>query len=271
MQTTSRTPIKILVVVTYLVMIAANGAANALPLNGRSTGGVSDAYPNLFTPAGVTFSIWGVIYTLLGLHVLYQLGLFRDRPDTAADTALLNRVGLLFSLSSIVNTAWIFAWHYDLIPLSAVLLVTIFVLLALIVTAVRRANPTGRQRWFVGVPFSVYFGWSTVAVVANITVLLVYWKWNGFGLSDAAWAVIIILVAMAIGTVTMLRNRDVAYGLVLIWAFIGILLRQTAADGLDGRYPAIIAAVVAALVVYLISEVWIVRQQGLQRGPAAGS
>lgn len=252
---------QILVTVTYLLMIAANGAANALPLNGRGTGEVSDAYPNLFTPAAVTFSIWGVIYLLLLAHVLYQWGMFRDRPDTAADTALLNRVGVLFSLSSLANTAWIFAWHYDLIPLSALLLVTILVLLAMIVVTIRDANVTGRQRWFVSVPFSVYFGWSTVAVVANITVLLVYWNWNGFGIAESTWMVIITLVAMAIGTVTMLRNRDVAYGLVLIWAFTGILIRQTSADGLAGEYPGIVAAVVVALAVFLIAEVLIVRRR----------
>jgi cell division protein FtsW (lipid II flippase) len=258
MDSTNRTPIKILVALTYLVMVATNVAANALPLNGRGTGEISEAYSNLFTPAGVTFSIWGLIYLLLGAHVLYQLGLFRDRPDTPADVALLNRVGLLFALSSLTNTAWIFAWHYDLIPLSAVLLITIFVLLALIVTTVRRANLTGRRRWFIGVPFSVYFGWSTVAVVANITVLLVYLKWDGFGIADSTWAVAIILVAMAIGTATMLRNRDVAYGLVLIWAYIGILIRQT--SELASQYPMIIAAAVASLLVYLVAEGMILRR-----------
>ncbi len=262
MTTANRTPVKILVALTYVVMVAANVAANALPLNGRNTGEVSAAYPNLFTPAGVTFAIWSVIYLLLGAHVLYQLGLFRDRPDNAEDTALLNRVGLLFSLSSLANTAWIFAWHYDVIPLSAVLLVAILSLLAMIVVTLRRANLIGRQRLLVGLPFSVYFGWSTVAVVANITVLLVYGKWDRFGLAESTWAVIIILVAMAIGTVTMLRNRDVAYGLVLIWAFAGILLRHTSADGLAGEYPSIIVAVVVSLVVYLIAEVWLLRQRG---------
>ena len=240
-------------------MIAANAAANALPLNGRTTGEVSLAYSNLFTPAGVTFSIWGVIYLLLGGHVLYQFGLFRDRPDTPADTALLNRVGVLFALSSLLNTAWIFAWHYDLIPLSALLLVAILTCLALISITIRRANPTGRQRWFVAVPFGVYFGWSTVAVVANITVLLVYWKWNGFGISAPVWTVIIVLVAMAIGTVTMLRNRDIAYGLALIWAFIGILIRQT--SDLSGQYPAIIAAVVVSLLVFVGAEALIIRRR----------
>ena len=257
----NRRPIQALVVLTYLAMIGANVLANALPLNGRRTGDVSNAYPSLFTPAGITFSIWGVIYLLLGAHVLYQLGLFRDRPDTAADSALLNRVGVLFSISSLANTAWVFAWHYDRIALSTVLLVVILACLALISVTVRGANLTGRQRSFVGVPFSVYFGWSTVATVANITVLLVSLGWKGFGLSDYTWAVIIVLVAMAIGTLTMLRNRDVAYGLVLIWAYLGILLRQTSADGLAGRYPLIIAAVVVSLAIFLGAEAVILRRR----------
>lgn len=258
---TTRGPIKIAVLLTYLAMIATNALANALPLNGRRTGDVSDSYPSLFTPAGVTFSVWGVIYLLLGAHVLYQLGLFRDGPDTAAQTALLNRVGVLFAVSSLANTAWVFAWHYDHIPLSAVLIVVILVCLALISTTLRPANLIGRRRWFIGVPFSVYFGWTTVAVVANITVLLVSWKWDGFGLSDATWAVIIVGVAMAIGTLTMVRNRDAAYGLVLIWAFVGILIRQTSANGFAGRYPVIIGAVIASLTIYVVAEVAILRRR----------
>jgi cell division protein FtsW (lipid II flippase) len=258
---TIRGAIKVVVLLTYLAMIATNVLANALPLNGRRTGDVSDAYPSLFTPAGVTFSVWGVIYLLLGAHVLYQLGLFRDGPDTAEQSALLNRVGMLFAVSSLANTAWVFAWHYDHIPLSAVLIVVILVCLALISTALRRANLSGRRRWFIGVPFSVYFGWTTVAVVANITVLLVSLNWDGFGLAESTWAVIIVGVAMAIGTVTMVRNRDMAYGLVLIWAFIGILIRQTSADGFAGRYPAIIAAVIASLVIYAAAELTILRRR----------
>ena len=120
-------------------------------------------------------------------------------------------------------------------------------------------KPAGRQYWLVGVPFSVYFGWTTVAVVANMTVLLVSRKWDGFGLAESTWAVIMVLVAMAIGTLTMLRNRDIAYGLVLIWAFAGILLRQTSATGLDGRYPGIIATAIASLLVFVVAVIVIAR------------
>ena len=259
--TIRRGPVKAAVVLTYLAMVTTNALANILPINGRGTGEVSNAYPSLFTPAGVTFSIWGLIYLLLGAHVLYQLGLFRDGPETPGEAALLNRVGALFAVSSLANTVWVFAWHYDHIGVSVVLILVILAGLAMIAVTLRGADLTPRQRWFVGVPFSVYFGWSTVATVANITVFLVSVGWKGFGLPESVWAVTMVLVAMAIGTVTMLRNRDVAYGLVLIWAYLGILLRQTSADGLDGRYPAIIAAVVASLLIYVAAEVFIVRRR----------
>lgn len=262
-----RGPIKILVAVTYLVMIATNVLANALPLNGRRTGEVSEAYQNLFTPTGLTFSIWSVIYLLLGLHVLYQLGLFRGAQPEGERTALLNRIGLLFSMSSVANTAWVFTWHYGLIPLSAVLIVVILVCLILIANSVRATNLSGRERWFVGVPFSVYFGWTTVASIANITVLLVYLNWDGFGLADATWATVIVVVAMVIGAATALRNRDLAYGLVLIWAFTGILIRQVSADGLDGQYPVVITAVAASLLVFVAVEIVVVRQRRSVVGP----
>ncbi|MCB0936046.1 MAG: tryptophan-rich sensory protein [Mycobacterium sp.] len=264
--TTARGPIKVLVVVTYVAMVAVNFLANALPLNGRGTGEVSDAYPSLFTPAGLTFSIWGVIYLLLGLHVLHQLGLFRGERGADRD-ALLNRVGVLFSISSLANTAWVFAWHYDIIPLSAVLIIAILVCLILITNTLRTAGLTGRERWLVGVPFSVYFGWTTVATIANITVLLVSLHWKGFGLSESMWATVIVVVGMVIGTATMLRNRDIAYGLVLIWAYLGILLRQTSAtDGFGGRYLNIIVAVMVALVVFIVAEVAVMRRGQADRG-----
>ena len=146
------------------------------------------------------------------------------------------------------------------------LIVVILICLALIANTVRGAHLTGRRRWLIGVPFSVYFGWTTVAVVANMTVLLVSRKWDGFGLAESTWAVIIVLVAMVIGTVTMVRNRDVAYGLVLIWAFAGILLRQTSTAGFDGRYPGIIAAVVASLAVFLVATIVMLRPRPTKVG-----
>jgi len=246
-------PTRLFLTVTYIAMVVTNYLANALPLNGQQTGEISDTYANLFAPAGITFSIWGVIYALLALHVLYQWGLFHR--EGSSDGALLQRVGILFGLSSLANTAWVFAWHYEQILLSTLLIVTILVLLAVIAVTLRDRPLDARETWLVRVPFSVYFGWLTVATVANITVLLVSAGWDGFGFGEQIWAVAIIIVAAVIGSVTLIRNRDMAYGLVLIWAFIGIVIKHMSADGFAGRYPEVIATAIACIVAFVVAEV----------------
>ena len=261
---TADLPVKLFVTVTFIVMVYVNYLANALPLNGRQTGEISDAYANLFAPAGITFAIWGVIYLLLAIHILYQWGLFHR--DGSSNGPLLRKVGILFAVSSLANTAWVFAWHYDQILLSTILIISILVLLALIAVALRDHALTSREHWLVRVPFSVYFGWLTVATVANITVWLVSVGWDGFGIPEQVWTMIILAVAAIIGILTMLRNRDIAYGVVLLWAFTGIVIKHTSPDGFAGRYPEVIATTAACLVAFLIAEVLVWRK----RTPALG-
>lgn len=251
---TTTGPVKALVVVTFLMMITVNALANILPINGQTTGGVSDAYGNLFAPAAITFAIWGVIYLLLACHTVYQLGLFHAKTNTG-NVALLNKVGLLFSMSSLVNTAWVFSWHYDLIWLSEILMLALLVLLIAIVQSVTKARLTSRELFFIRIPFSVYFGWITVATVANTTVWLVSLGWNGFTISEPIWAMVIIAVGMLIGTLTMLRNRDFAYGLVLIWAYLGIVIKHTSASGFANQYPMVFITAAVCIGIFVAAEV----------------
>ncbi|MFP5415477.1 MAG: tryptophan-rich sensory protein, partial [Actinomycetes bacterium] len=217
--------------------------------------------PNLFAPTALTFSIWGVIYLLLGAHVLYQLGLFQnvgagdeqpEASDASARQQLLERVGVLFSASSLANAAWILAWHYDLIGLSTALLMTMLVLLIAITRTVIASATSLRDRVFLRLPFSVYFGWLTVATIANITVWLVSIGWDGFGVAESTWAVAIIAVGALVGSVVILRDRDIAYGLVLVWAYFGIWLKHTSASGFAGAHPDVIAAVIAGIAAFVV-------------------
>lgn len=240
----------------FIVMVAANGLANALPINGLQTGQVSDAYPNLFAPAGLTFAIWGLIYLLLGLYTLYQLGFFRRKSDSEPGFPE-ERVQKIFAFSSLCNTAWIFAWHYRLIPLSLALIAGILVCLVLINKMLREAPLSDREKVFVRLPFSVYFGWITVATIANATTMLVDRGWSGLGLSQSAWAVIILLVGMLIGTATTLRNRSAAYGLVLIWAYGGIWLKHSSESGFAGQYPSVIGTTLLCIGIFAASQVYL--------------
>lgn len=253
---TASTPVKVLVVVTYLVMIVTNGLANTLPINHRTTGEISDSYPNLFAPAGLTFSIWGLIYLLLAAHVLYQLGLFREAgtdDDAASRSPLLQRVGVLFALSSLVNTGWILAWHYDLIGVSVLLIATLLVLLILITRTTRAAVLSDRERLLVQLPFSVYFGWLTVATIANTTVWLVSVGWERLGIGEPTWAVIMLAVGAVIGITTGLRDRDPAYALVLAWAYLGIWIKHSSPDGFAGAHPVVATAALVGVAAFLIA------------------
>lgn len=247
-------PFKLSVLATFIVMVTVNALSVLLPINGVTPGEVSDSYPNLFAPAGMTFSIWGVIYLLLAAHTLYQLGLFRGRE---ANTELLHRTGMLFSASSLVNAAWIFAWHYRIIPLSMALMLLLLACLITIAVIMDAQNLSVRERFLIRLPFSVYFGWITVATIANATALLVSLGWKGFGVSESVWTIIILAVGALIGTVTLLRFRSVGYGLVLLWAYAGILIKHTSASGFAGRYPSVIVAVSLCLAVFAVVVVYL--------------
>ena len=248
-----KTWIKIFVVLTFILMVAVNALANILPINGIDTGTVSDSYANLFAPSGLTFSVWGLIYILLAAFTIYQLSVNRD---SELGKSLLNKVGIVFSVSSLANTIWIFTWHYDIIYLSMVLMVVILVCLIIIVNTIRKHQLSGKEKFLVKLPFSIYFGWITVATIANATVLLVSLGWNGFGVSSVIWTIIILAVGAAIGILTILRNKDYPYGLVILWAYAGILIKHLSVSGFNNKYPQVIITVIVCLALTAAADVY---------------
>ncbi len=241
--------IKIFAGVAYAAMVAMNYLANALPINNRSTGAIADAYPNGFAPAGLTFSIWGLIYLLLGGYVLYQFLPLKKDGDQKNER-LLRKVNVLFIATSLANVSWILAWHYDLIGLSVLIMAVLLVLLIRIADMLRVELLTAQERRFVATPFSVYFGWITVAAIANVTVFLVSIGWNGLGIADFVWTSVVLLGGALIGVLRLRKDRNIAYGLVLIWAYLGILLKHISAAGFDGRYPSVIVTTIVCLALF---------------------
>ncbi|WP_409227927.1 hypothetical protein [Gudongella sp. SC589] len=221
----------------YLVMVGTNALANILPINGITTGEVSDNIPNLFAPAGITFSIWGVIYVLLGVYSVYVL-VYINRGYR--DSFSLKRVNQFYILSSIANSVWIYNWHHGNIGLTLVLMLVILASLIVIVLTLRSMTTTGDRMLWARLPFSVYFGWITIATIANITAFLVDMGWDGFGIPENIWTVAVLAVGLLIGGTTIWRLQDKAYGAVMVWAYMGILLKHISQDGFDGRYPAVI-------------------------------
>jgi len=222
--------------ITYLAVFTVNALANIIPIGGRNTGELSDAIPNLFVPAGITFSIWGVIYFLLTLFSIYQI---RDiYKSDKIDMPFLEKIGYYFIIGNIANFLWIFFWHYVLVPLS---LVMMLILLASLLQIYRRLDIGGAEvsRWekiAVHIPFSVYLGWISVATVANITAVLVEagvadgvaiaLGGTGLNLGAEIWTILVIIVVVIITYAMILLKKDTAYSLVIVWALLGIYLKQ---------------------------------------------
>ncbi len=223
-------------------VLTVNVLSNALPINGRTAGEISDAYPSLVTPAGYVFSIWGLIYALLVVFVVYQaLPAQKDNPR-------LERLGYMFALSCACNFFWIFAWHYGVVWLSELLMLGL--LASLIVCynrlGIGKTEVQSVEKWAVRLAFSIYLGWITVATIANTTVLLLEWGLGGGWLAPV-WAVIVIAVAAGIGTLVLQRRGDVPYSLVLVWAFFGIVVQQWGAEAFVVAAALVGAGVLAVL------------------------
>lgn len=235
--------IRILTLVAYVVMVGVNFLAMYLPLGGKTTGEISDNYSNLFAPAGYAFSIWGLIYLLLAIYVIYQF--------KRGDDVLVGKVNRIFILNALLNAAWIFAWHNDIIWLSVIIMIGLLISLITIADILRKSTLTERERRLVCLPFSVYFGWITVATIANITVFLVSLGWGGFGLADSFWTVAALLVGALIGSWRMLKDRFIPYGLVFVWAYGAILFKHVSITGFDGQYPSVIVTAVLCITAFI--------------------
>lgn len=244
------------VVVSVLGALTVNILANALPINGQSTGEISDRFEVYFTPAGYVFSIWGVIFIGWLLLAVYQaLPAQRENPR-------LRKIGYPFALSGLFNAGWLVLWHYNQFPAT---LAVMLVLLALLIVVYLRMEPRNPQvpaaeKWLVQLPVRVYLGWITVATIANLTALLDYLQWNGWGLRPEIWLVVVLSAALLVALAMARTQKDVAYLLVLVWSFVGIWVKHRAVPTVGAA--ALSAAVAVALLALssLVSRLRVARR-----------
>jgi benzodiazapine receptor len=236
--------------IAFVAVVLINGLAGSTTLiGGQDTAQVSDNNFTLITPAGYTFAIWGIIYTLLGLFVIYQA-----LPSNKGKTT--EKVGWFFILSCIANIFWLFLWQFEFLTISVVLMFLLFASLLRVYLnlGISKSSISWRERIAVHAPFSVYFGWITIASIANVAAALVSVGWNGFGLSAETWGILVILIALLITTLVVITRRDVFYGLVIVWALIGISAGQSGNQNITLLTQINAVIVVGVIVVTLILQ-----------------
>ena len=243
------------IITTWLLffgVIAVNALANILPINGYNTGQISAFYPNAFVPAGFTFSIWGVIYLLLLSYTIGFTYYSIKRQQHPKAYRFIDRVNTYFLLTCIFNMAWIVAWHYLQIELSVlIMLLFLSTLIQLFLkTSTMVHDLTLAQKFILQTPFIVYLGWISVATIANITALLVAYKWTAFSIAPVYWSAAMILIAILLAVLILKKFKTVSFALVVAWALWGIYNAQGPAVPILARLTAVGIGVLISAVLF---------------------
>lgn len=205
--------LSIVAAITFIAMLVVNFLANSLPIGGNTTGDISGAYSTLFTPSGFTFSIWGLIYTLLFIFVIV---LFTN-PDILSINK--ERVLILFSTINIFNILWLLAWHNNKIVLSTLVMLILLSTLLITLTSIAKTDT------LPFITFSIYAGWISVATVANIAIMLVKLDYALFMNNQQLWFGIVLGVTVIIGLYMILKESNPYYVGVFLWAYLGIVAK----------------------------------------------
>jgi hypothetical protein len=80
----------------------------------------------------------------------------------------------------------------------------------------------------VHLPISVYLGWISLAIIANIASVLNVLIPGIPMYTQTLWTVVVLLLVTVITILMVWNRRDFAFGLVVIWASIGIALNRVA-------------------------------------------
>ena len=224
-----------LVVFSVVTMIVMNTLSNTGVFGGMTNGEISDKYHTLITPAGWAFSIWGLIFLGLLAFAVYQA------LPAQRENVRFRAIGWLVIVNTLCNAIWSPLFNNELI---GVALLVIFVMLATSILIEQRllmrlripivapdldatlpeSPTTPAETWLARVPFSIYFGWLTVATILNVTVYLKATEFDTQLLSESTWAAAVLVVGLVIGAWVFNRFRSVSYILVFAWAYLAIAM-----------------------------------------------
>lgn len=231
----------------YVIAFAVSSLSQVNSINNKDIGDVSNKYDTLFTPAGVTFSIWGVIYIALFAFCIYHIHKAFKEDALSEANKDTSRMGILFIVNNIATAAWVFAWVNEQFLLSVILMLIQLITLIVINVKLKIYNPhrSVYSKIFTQFPLGIYFAWICIATIANISSALVALEWDGAGVSATYWTIILIAAATLISTAVIILKKNVFFGLVVIWAFYGIILKHDAGD--PGLHKDILSAAWAGI------------------------
>ncbi|XP_069777182.1 uncharacterized protein [Narcine bancroftii] len=181
----------VLASVVYIITLVLNGLAGSGLESGiflQAVGNVSNKFSTEFTPAGWTFSIWGVIYTWQAVWLVYVcIGLCRSDTFTWMSSVLPCSLYVTWIINNLLNIGWLFLWDREyIIPALIFLALIVFTNYVVLFLSYRGLYTRGlwmqnyrkADLWLVRIlvqnGVATYATWTTVATLINFAVVLSY-------------------------------------------------------------------------------------------------
>ncbi len=236
----------ILNTISVLFVIGINYISQALRFNNTTVGELSAKYDNLFTPASYAFAIWIIIFSGLIAYSIYQIRNAFFKPEKAD---YITQTGYWFMIANLLTGCWVLVFTYEYIGIS------VLVMLGIVLSLSKIVINTNMERWdapigiiaFVWWPICLYIGWISVATIANITIYLTKINWEGFGLTDVTWTIIMVIVVVLLNLLLIIQRNMREFSMVGAWALIAIYVRQ------NGEYNAIAYTALTGAIILIIA------------------
>jgi translocator protein len=233
-------PQKLILLVVTLLSIAGIYWVNSGMADFKTASDMANEEPsvNYTLPPGFIFSIWGFIY--LGFLVYAFAGLSKK----AAADLQMNKTAVPFAISILLNLVWTLVVGFDQWILAYFVQWTMLAISLYIMFQWELENkPLSNFQQFLSIPFALYAGWLTVAMIPFTSDLLNRSDWDYQPFSQITWAVIIYFVAFIIVIAAYRKLKQPFYLLPLAWAFFGFFMK------FDGVLKIVAAALAGILVI----------------------
>ncbi|SOB99968.1 hypothetical protein SAMN05880501_102300 [Ureibacillus xyleni] len=207
-----------LIIITCSLIAAMLFTFNAYwqEFNGKSTIDIFNRLPILFAPANYVYFLWFIVFIILFLWANKYWSL------RTTEKSLTNRQTILFLCVIICQISSLFSWHHERFLQSLILsVIQLIIMFALYLT-----YPLKKEMLNLRIPITLYFSWSTYLFILKFCYILVYNGWEGFGLSNALWAVIVMTVGAAIALHLRYHYYDIIFPIVFIWCYVGIAIEN---------------------------------------------
>eukprot|EP00581_Thalassiosira_minuscula_P019015 CAMPEP_0183726066 /NCGR_PEP_ID=MMETSP0737-20130205/22249_1 /TAXON_ID=385413 /ORGANISM="Thalassiosira miniscula, Strain CCMP1093" /LENGTH=310 /DNA_ID=CAMNT_0025957279 /DNA_START=239 /DNA_END=1171 /DNA_ORIENTATION=- len=203
--------------VAYILnILLVYGVGNAGWAGTPDNGELSRKYQTLVTPSSRAFTIWAVIFLFQGAFAICQfLPRFRAQP------MLTNGASYWYSVVVAMQIGWTFAFAFEVIPLSLVFMMLIWMALMALLYSQYYTESDGSlwEFWILRFPFAVHAGWITAASALNVNVQVVSMSQPADVQLAVAIVALAVLHAISVWVLFYIERPNWTIACVLSWAF----------------------------------------------------